>query len=205
MKETMLNKIDGLVSIAIFSILKWSLLICFALVGAVSMYTIYSEIFTDGWGLSSLSKFEVVFLVATAVLTKRFIKKSSDAGSSLFKNLFYMTAYVGVLAIVLFALIGWVLFSTAVKGGSADDLILSLFVFDYADELTVMVVILLAIYVSAPTDLKAENDLLEKIAGVEEGLVNKDVEDIIAEPLKDSDIEEKSACINETSKGVGNA
>ena len=201
----MLSKIDGITSRLLFSVAKWSLLMFFALAGLVALYEVYSDIFTDGWGLSSLSKFELVFLVASFLLVKRLFKKTSQVGAKIHATLLNLFVYSGIILVISMAVILVFMIMAIAEGKNTNELIVEFFLFGYEGELLNMLSVLLVLYISAPMamaykDISGSNEE-NSIQPSTNNVKNKPVN----EPEQDSKFTDKGQDINATTDGVSNA
>lgn len=204
MGNTMLSKIDGIASRLIFSVAKWSLLIFLALLGSADLYYIYSNIFTGGWGLSSLSKFELIFIVASFLLFKRLLKKTSQVGGKIHVTLLNLLVYSGVILVIGMAVISLNMIVAIVEGKNIDELMLELFLFGYEDDLISMIGVLLVLYISAPLAI-----ICEDLAGDEEEAAhlgaNKVKDEPVGVPEQGSKFTGQGQDVNDASNGVRNA
>ena len=144
------EKADMALSKALLQLGKW---IFFALLGVVGVFEVYftfTDLLSDGWGLSSISKIELAFVVAFLFLSKRLVTAAISSGINIFRQLFRTMVFLGGLVILLVVWQYIEVLKALYAGVSTVEILSFIESVSYEDSLVSMVLLLLILYVSAP-------------------------------------------------------
>lgn len=145
-----MKTLDRILTVSILFAAKWLIMALLTILGGVMLFAGYKSLFTDGWGFSSLSKAEILFIGLSIFLLKRLIDRSVESGQAVALSLLRVLFYSGIVNSVVFILSGCFLI-LAIDNGALDKFIgifneIDIYTLDVSSQIFTLIVL----YVSVP-------------------------------------------------------